>query len=239
MGLAAGGLANSLTLASPAIKIARMSEPAEPVSDPLAEPKAHASAKKRWYLVFFQSGARDDHRGIMNRACVDLVQRQLTDLGPSRADNEIDVWLESPGGDANAAYGSCLRRMKKIPSGCLSTRSLSTWLNITRHTTSSSAATKPNHSDFQSRRRNATMRGRLLGQFMRGSVLARFAERMLALTTISSYIPKKTFKNSRKNTKVARRMRSIRVAEPPNQGANHENDHPSTQRPEKAHPSGV
>jgi len=59
----------------------------------------------RFYLILLQTGSRDDSLGVMDRGVIQLVQNKLDEKIDSPANQtEIDVWVESPGGDANAAY---------------------------------------------------------------------------------------------------------------------------------------
>ncbi len=58
-----------------------------------------AAQVTRYHLVLFQG------RGSINRALVRDIQGELNERITTPPDQtEIDVWLESPGGDANAAY---------------------------------------------------------------------------------------------------------------------------------------
>lgn len=72
----------------------------------------------RYYLVLFQSGKPGDRLGDMNRLALQFIQDALDEAIESDADqNEIDVWLESPGGDASVAYKLFLdlrHRCKKL-----------------------------------------------------------------------------------------------------------------------------
>ncbi len=59
----------------------------------------------RYYFALFQSGLREDPLGSLNRRVLHHVQRLLDNtIETPRDETVIDVWLESPGGDANVAY---------------------------------------------------------------------------------------------------------------------------------------
>jgi hypothetical protein len=63
------------------------------------------SEPNKFYLVLFQTGGREELIGQMDRLVVQMIQDKFDEVISSPADQtEIDVWLESPGGDANAAY---------------------------------------------------------------------------------------------------------------------------------------
>ncbi len=65
--------------------------------EPPAEP---APAVALYHLILFQGG-RDE----INRLMVQRIQTQLDrEITTPREQNEIDIWIESPGGDAHAAY---------------------------------------------------------------------------------------------------------------------------------------
>lgn len=71
-----------------------------------AEPKGEAAPSPALYHLILFQGARDEFgRGEINRNLVQDIQAMLDDqITTPREQTEIDVWLESPGGDANAAY---------------------------------------------------------------------------------------------------------------------------------------
>ena len=72
-----------------------MPEPDLPTNEPV----------RRYYLVLFQSGDREDPFGSLHPFIVPVVQKKLDDKIVSSPDQtEIDVWIESPGGDAHATY---------------------------------------------------------------------------------------------------------------------------------------
>ena len=70
------------------------------------ETPTEQGAVSRYFLVLFQSGGNDDDPLTeLNRRVVELVQQGLESVVESpQSQTEIDIWLESPGGDANAAY---------------------------------------------------------------------------------------------------------------------------------------
>lgn len=61
---------------------------------------------QRYYLTLFQSGTEaQGYRGSFTRALVSEIQQRLDDtIRTPAAETEIDVWLDSPGGDPHAAY---------------------------------------------------------------------------------------------------------------------------------------
>jgi hypothetical protein len=67
----------------------------------MVNPKtASSTAATKYYLLLFQQGT-----DFINRQTLRNIQIQLDDMiSTAPADTEIDVWVESPGGDAHAAY---------------------------------------------------------------------------------------------------------------------------------------
>jgi len=62
-------------------------------------------AVNRYFVVLFQSGVTGDDLGVLRRNVVDEIQLRLARaIQTPPSTNIIDVWLESPGGDAHAAY---------------------------------------------------------------------------------------------------------------------------------------
>lgn len=64
-------------------------------------------APNRYFLVFFQAGSRRDPLGYMNRFSFAVAQKLLEAAIPAGSDpenTEIDVWIESGGGEASVAY---------------------------------------------------------------------------------------------------------------------------------------
>jgi hypothetical protein len=79
------------------------------VSQPGGFPAAAAEAEppiQRYYLTLFQRGAEaQGYRGSFTRALVGEIQQRLDDtIKTPPAQTDIDVWLDSPGGDPHAAY---------------------------------------------------------------------------------------------------------------------------------------
>lgn len=67
--------------------------------------EAEAAPINRYYLAILQTGMPNDPLGDMNRYALDVVQEKLeSKIETDPARNEIDVWLESPGGQAGVAY---------------------------------------------------------------------------------------------------------------------------------------
>lgn len=75
-------------------------KPDQRVSDLNPPPKEVLTAKvTRYYLILFQNG------GYIDRATIRDIQQQLDDIIKTPPDEtEIDIWIESLGGDAHAAY---------------------------------------------------------------------------------------------------------------------------------------
>lgn len=58
-----------------------------------------------YYVVIFQTGHESDRFGMVNRYVLHRIKTELNEkVTTQAASNVIDVWLDSPGGDANAAY---------------------------------------------------------------------------------------------------------------------------------------
>jgi hypothetical protein len=55
-------------------------------------------------VVMFQSGRRDEQFGLVNRATVSKIKNLCSRIETPKEETEIDLWLDSPGGDANAAF---------------------------------------------------------------------------------------------------------------------------------------
>src|SRR6516225_7882716 len=63
------------------------------------------SQMARFFLVLFQTGFRGDRRGILNRIVFQEIQSKLdATIRTPPNETEIDIWLESPGGDAHVAF---------------------------------------------------------------------------------------------------------------------------------------
>lgn len=58
----------------------------------------------RLYIVFFQSGLRRDYWGMIDRTVLERVRNQIVTENFTPMECEVDLWIESWGGDANAAY---------------------------------------------------------------------------------------------------------------------------------------
>ena len=74
---------------------------AEAVTEPEAEPKL------RLIIVLFQdpSGPDESRRSLITVQCVSEIKRMLRALDlPTKDELEVDLWIDSPGGDAHAAY---------------------------------------------------------------------------------------------------------------------------------------
>lgn len=77
------------------------------IPDGVAAAPAEAEAPiHRYYLTLFQRGTElQGYRGSFTRALVGEIQQRLDDtIRTPPAETEIDVWLDSPGGDPHAAY---------------------------------------------------------------------------------------------------------------------------------------
>ena len=71
---------------------------------PVPETKKEGGIQ-RFFVILFQSGAREDHFGGMDRFVFRHIQEKLEEkIKVGRDEAEIDLWLESPGGDAHVAY---------------------------------------------------------------------------------------------------------------------------------------
>ena len=58
-----------------------------------------------YHLVLFQAGTGD--RSTINRRVVDLIQMHLdATVSTPPESTMIDIWVDSPGGDAHAAYNT-------------------------------------------------------------------------------------------------------------------------------------
>jgi hypothetical protein len=67
--------------------------------------KAVDDSISRYVLVLFQGGGRRDPLGQLDRDVLGVVQQKLDAVVKSEPEKtEVDVWLESPGGDAHSAY---------------------------------------------------------------------------------------------------------------------------------------
>lgn len=72
---------------------------------PGAVPVPVPAPATRYTLVLFQRGDGDDQESRIGRDTVTKIQRELDDvIETTKEATEIDLWLESPGGDAHAAY---------------------------------------------------------------------------------------------------------------------------------------
>ena len=61
--------------------------------------------RQQYFLVLFQGGEIGDPLGDLNRYLFRTVQEKIdATIAHVREETEIDVWLESPGGDAHVAY---------------------------------------------------------------------------------------------------------------------------------------
>jgi hypothetical protein len=70
-----------------------------------ASPDGTPVQTKQYFLVLFQAGFRDDPLGTLDRFVLQDIQEKLDRVVVAqRHETEIDVWLESPGGDAHVAY---------------------------------------------------------------------------------------------------------------------------------------
>lgn len=59
----------------------------------------------RYFLVLFQSGDETERFGDINRLVFQAIQEQLDEkIKTPPSQNEIDVWLDSPGGSASVAF---------------------------------------------------------------------------------------------------------------------------------------
>ena len=68
-------------------------------------PEKQGNASRRYILILLQAGGRRDPLGYLDRVVLQLLWRKLdAKVQGERDRTEIDVWLESAGGDAHAAY---------------------------------------------------------------------------------------------------------------------------------------
>jgi hypothetical protein len=64
-----------------------------------------SAPKTIYHLIIFQNGHRKDKWGFLDRRVFQEIQDQMDSVvNTPKAQTEIDVWVDSPGGDANAAY---------------------------------------------------------------------------------------------------------------------------------------
>ncbi len=76
-----------------------------PDATPTSPDQTASSGLSRYHLLLFQIGRRSDVFGDMNRKLFHKIQETLDEkIHEPRNQTEIDVWIESPGGDANVAY---------------------------------------------------------------------------------------------------------------------------------------
>lgn len=74
-------------------------------NDSGAPPEKRENASRRYILILLQAGGRRDPLGYLDRVVLQLLWRKLdAKVQGERDRTEIDVWLESAGGDAHAAY---------------------------------------------------------------------------------------------------------------------------------------
>src|SRR5262245_22270124 len=60
---------------------------------------------RRYFVLFFQTGFRNDPLGEFNFSSFQQLQTELEEKIDCLSDEcEIDFWIESPGGDANISY---------------------------------------------------------------------------------------------------------------------------------------
>jgi len=79
--------------------------PSPPNGDEPSSPPASEPSVKRYYLIFFQTGLEHDGHGEMQYPVFQHIQNLLDENIDSLPEaTEIDVWIESGGGDANIAY---------------------------------------------------------------------------------------------------------------------------------------
>jgi Serine dehydrogenase proteinase len=61
--------------------------------------------RSRYFVILFQSNSPEDVLGYIHPGIVPIIQKQLDEkITTPPAETEIDIWLESPGGDAHSAY---------------------------------------------------------------------------------------------------------------------------------------
>ena len=70
---------------------------------------AAPSSMQRYILILFQKGVDGDPLGELNQSVLRTVQQDLDRvIRTPKNETEIDVWLESPGGEFSAGYKLCL-----------------------------------------------------------------------------------------------------------------------------------
>ncbi|HJT32715.1 MAG TPA: hypothetical protein VJ783_11800, partial [Pirellulales bacterium] len=67
--------------------------------------KSTGDEPERYFLVLFQRGRRRDPFAFMNSPTFEVAKEYLEGaIASKREKTQLDIWLESPGGDATIAY---------------------------------------------------------------------------------------------------------------------------------------